>query len=69
MTRVRFAPAPTGFLHIGGARTFLFNSLFARKVGGQVVLRIGDTPTRRASAFAIFAALGKQAVVGRLRRI
>ncbi len=43
MTRVRFAPAPTGFLHIGGARTYLFNWLFARKNQGQLVLRIGDT--------------------------
>ena len=41
--RVRFSPAPTGFLHVGGARTALFNWLFARSVGGVFVLRIEDT--------------------------
>lgn len=45
--RVRFAPSPTGFLHIGGARTALFNWLFARKHGGQFVLRIEDTDRKR----------------------
>lgn len=49
MTRVRFAPSPTGFLHIGGARTYLFNWLYARKLGGQVVLRIDDTDTERST--------------------
>ncbi len=49
MTRVRFAPSPTGFLHIGGARTYLFNWLYARKLGGQVVLRIDDTDTQRST--------------------
>jgi glutamyl-tRNA synthetase len=49
MTRVRFAPAPTGFLHIGGARTYIFNWLFARKIGGQVVLRIDDTDLERST--------------------
>ncbi len=49
MTRVRFAPAPTGFLHIGGARTYIFNWLFARKLGGQVVLRIDDTDLDRST--------------------
>jgi glutamyl-tRNA synthetase len=49
MTRVRFAPAPTGFLHIGGARTYIFNWLFARKEGGQVVLRIDDTDIERST--------------------
>jgi glutamyl/glutaminyl-tRNA synthetase len=48
MTRVRFAPAPTGFLHIGGARTFIFDWLFARKLGGQVV-RIDDTDIERST--------------------
>ena len=47
--RVRFAPSPTGFLHIGGARTFLFNWLFARTQGGQVVLRIDDTDLERST--------------------
>jgi glutamyl-tRNA synthetase len=44
---VRFAPAPTGYLHIGGARTALFNWLFARQQGGQLRLRIEDTDTER----------------------
>ena len=47
MNRVRFAPSPTGFLHIGGARTYVFNWFFARSTGGQVVLRIDDTDTGR----------------------
>ena len=41
--RVRFAPSPTGPFHIGGARSALFNWLFARKMGGKLVLRIEDT--------------------------
>ena len=41
--RVRFAPSPTGFLHIGGLRTALYNYLFARKHGGALILRIEDT--------------------------
>ena len=47
MTRVRFAPSPTGYLHIGGARTFIFNWLHARRQGGVVVLRIDDTDVER----------------------
>lgn len=47
MIRVRFAPSPTGFLHIGNARTALFNYLFARKNNGRFVLRIEDTDTAR----------------------
>jgi glutamyl-tRNA synthetase len=47
---VRFAPSPTGYLHIGGARTALFNWLFARRHGGVFVLRIEDTDTERSSA-------------------
>ena len=47
MNRVRFAPSPTGFLHIGGARTYVFNWLYARSTGGQVLLRIDDTDTGR----------------------
>ncbi len=43
MIRVRFAPSPTGFLHIGGARTALFNWMYARAQGGQFILRIEDT--------------------------
>jgi glutamyl-tRNA synthetase len=45
--RTRFAPSPTGFLHIGGVRTALFNWLFARKHGGQFILRIDDTDQQR----------------------
>ena len=45
--RTRFAPSPTGYLHIGGVRTALFNWLFARQHGGQFVLRIDDTDARR----------------------
>jgi glutamyl-tRNA synthetase len=49
MVRVRFAPSPTGYLHIGGARTALFNWLFARRHGGVFVLRIEDTDAERSS--------------------
>src|SRR5580700_10651249 len=45
--RVRFAPSPTGYLHVGGARTALFNWLFARNQGGTFVLRIEDTDAER----------------------
>ena len=45
--RVRFAPSPTGPLHIGGVRTALFNYLFARHNGGEMLLRIEDTDSRR----------------------
>ncbi len=48
--RVRFAPSPTGYLHIGGARTALFNWLYARRHGGVFVLRIEDTDVQRSSA-------------------
>lgn len=47
--RVRFAPSPTGYLHLGGARTALFNWLFARKHGGVFILRIEDTDMQRSS--------------------
>jgi glutamyl-tRNA synthetase len=46
-TRVRFAPSPTGYLHIGGARTALFNWLYAKHTGGKLVLRIEDTDRAR----------------------
>ena len=45
--RTRFAPSPTGFLHIGGVRTALFNWLLARHHGGQFILRIDDTDQER----------------------
>ena len=51
--RVRFAPSPTGYLHIGGARTALFNWLYARHTGGKFVLRIEDTDDERNTSEAI----------------
>jgi glutamyl-tRNA synthetase len=53
MVRTRFAPSPTGYLHIGGVRTALFNWLFVRKHGGQFVLRIDDTDQQRNVAEAL----------------
>ena len=47
MTRVRFAPSPTGYFHVGSARTALFNWLFARHTGGVFLLRIEDTDVER----------------------
>ncbi len=49
LPRVRFAPSPTGYLHVGGARTALFNWLFARHTGGTFILRIEDTDFERSS--------------------
>jgi glutamyl-tRNA synthetase len=54
---LRFAPSPTGFLHIGGARTALFNWLFARHTGGQFLLRIEDTDRERSTPQAVDAIL------------
>ncbi|HOK79004.1 MAG TPA: glutamate--tRNA ligase family protein, partial [Verrucomicrobiota bacterium] len=51
--RVRFAPSPTGFLHIGGARTALFNWLYARHTGGCFILRIEDTDLARNTREAV----------------
>src|SRR5580700_10430841 len=45
--RARFAPSPTGFLHVGSARTFIFNWLYARHNGGTMILRIDDTDVER----------------------
>src|SRR5512135_2923538 len=53
----RFAPSPTGFLHIGGARTALFNWLYARGRGGKMLLRIEDTDRERSTEAAISAIL------------
>src|SRR5258705_12302222 len=53
MVRTRFAPSPTGYLHIGGVRTALFNWLYARKHGGQFILRIDDTDAERNVAEAL----------------
>src|SRR6185312_2507577 len=60
MLRVRFAPSPTGYLHIGSARTFIFNWLYARHNGGAMILRIDDTDIERnteASLNSIFEGL------------
>ena len=60
MIRVRFAPSPTGFLHVGSARTFIFNWLYARRNGGTMVLRLDDTDVERntdASVNSIFEGL------------
>src|ERR1700716_4236212 len=60
MLRVRFAPSPTGFLHVGSARTFIFNWLYARHNGGIMVLRLDDTDVERnteASVNSIFEGL------------
>ena len=55
--RTRFAPSPTGYLHIGGARTALFSWLYARKHGGQFVLRIEDTDRERSTEASVNAIL------------
>ncbi len=52
-TRLRFPPSPTGYLHIGGARTALYNWLYAKKTGGKLILRIEDTDTERSTAASI----------------
>ena len=54
--RVRFAPSPTGYLHVGGARTALFNWLFARHHQGTFILRIEDTDAARNTPEALAAA-------------
>src|SRR5499433_2593245 len=59
-TRVRFAPSPTGFLHVGSARTFIFNWLYARRNNGTMILRLDDTDVERntdASVNSIFEGL------------
>jgi glutamyl-tRNA synthetase len=61
MVRTRFAPSPTGFLHIGGARTALFCWAFARKLGGKFILRIEDTDVERSTQ------LSEQAIIDSLR--
>ncbi len=52
-TRLRFPPSPTGYLHIGGARTALYNWLYAKKTGGKLILRIEDTDTGRSTEESI----------------
>ena len=51
--RVRFAPSPTGYLHVGGARTALYNWLYARKKGGKFILRVEDTDQARSTEEAL----------------
>jgi glutamyl-tRNA synthetase len=62
--RTRFAPSPTGYLHIGGARTALFNFLFARHLGGKYLLRIEDTDKQRSTQAAIDQILESLAWLG-----
>ena len=57
MTRTRFAPSPTGYLHIGGARTALFSWAYARKLGGTFILRIEDTDLERSTQESVQAIL------------
>lgn len=64
MVRVRFAPSPTGDLHVGGLRTALYNFLFARKMGGRFILRIEDTDRRRHVPEAVSAILDTLAKCG-----
>ncbi len=62
--RLRFAPSPTGYLHIGGARTALFNWLYARHHGGTFILRIEDTDTARSTQESINAILNSLTWLG-----
>ena len=62
--RVRFAPSPTGYLHIGGARTALFNWLHARRRGGKLILRIEDTDQERSTPESVQAILDGLAWLG-----
>ena len=57
MTKTRFAPSPTGYLHVGGARTALFAWLYAKKTNGRFVLRIEDTDRERSTQESIDAIL------------
>ena len=57
MVKTRFAPSPTGYLHIGGARTALFSWLYARRHGGPFVLRVEDTDLERSTPEAVNAIL------------
>lgn len=62
--RTRFAPSPTGFLHIGGARTALYSWLYAKKMGGKFILRIEDTDRERSTQEAIDAILDAMTWLG-----
>ena len=62
--RVRFAPSPTGYLHVGGARTALFNWLYARRHGGTFILRIEDTDVERSSTDMVSGILSSMTWLG-----
>ncbi len=62
--RLRFAPSPSGYLHIGGARTALFNWLWARRTGGKLILRIEDTDQERSSLDSVRAILDSMRWLG-----
>ena len=62
--RTRFAPSPTGYLHIGGVRTALFSWLYARRCGGEFVLRIEDTDRERSTQASVEAILDSLAWLG-----
>jgi glutamyl-tRNA synthetase len=64
MTRLRFAPSPTGYLHVGGARTALFNWLYVRRHGGVFVLRIEDTDVERSSTDMVTGILDSMTWLG-----
>ncbi len=64
MVRTRFAPSPTGYLHIGGARTALFSWAYARKMGGEFILRIEDTDQERSTEASVQAILDGMAWLG-----
>src|SRR5689334_24525142 len=62
--RLRFAPSPTGYLHIGGVRTALYNWLWARKTGGTFILRIEDTDQERSTPESLKAILDSMRWLG-----
>src|SRR5262245_42472457 len=64
MVRTRFAPSPTGYLHIGGARTALFSWAYARRHGGQFILRVEDTDLERSTAESVNAILDSMKWLG-----
>ena len=64
MTRTRFAPSPTGYLHIGGVRTALYSYLYAKKHGGQFILRVEDTDRERSTESAVQVILDGMAWLG-----
>ena len=64
MIRTRFAPSPTGYLHIGGARTALYAWAYAKKHGGQFILRVEDTDQERSSETSVQAIIDSMAWLG-----